>query len=113
MRVASLLKQISAAAASGATEDQASDHTVQTQTRRDEFELNITEDVPTQDQVQTILGYLGKGKVSSVFNGVSSEAEALKRFKSDPSSFQRPVVSVRVGFSKNTNVNGLAGRRLE
>lgn len=91
-RAAALLKQISANASSFATEDQASDHTPQTAKPRDEFELNITEDLPTEDQLRTILGYVGPSKVGSVVKGASSESDAIKKFKSSTDAFQHPVV---------------------
>jgi Protein of unknown function (DUF1687) len=92
IRVASLLKQASAAAASVATEDQASDYTSQMQKRTEEFELNITEDPPTVDQVRTILDYVGQDKISSIFKGVQTKDAALKKFSTNPDTFQRPVV---------------------
>ncbi|CRK20771.1 hypothetical protein BN1723_012809 [Verticillium longisporum] len=91
-RVATILKQASANATAGATEDQASDHTAQTHPKRSEFELNITEDLPTADQVKTILEYVGPSKVSSIISGAANESEALKKFKLDSNTFQRPVV---------------------
>ncbi|KAJ1336053.1 DUF1687 domain-containing protein [Microdochium nivale] len=91
-RAAALLKQISANASSFATEDQASDHTPQTAKPRDEFELNITEDLPTEDQLRTILGYVGPSKVGSVVKGASSESDAIKKFKSSTDAFQHPVI---------------------
>ncbi|KAJ4416042.1 hypothetical protein N0V82_006965 [Gnomoniopsis sp. IMI 355080] len=90
-RVATLLKQASANASEHATEDQASDHSSQTPAHRPEFELNITEDPPTTDQVQTILEYVGKGGISSIIKGASSQDEALKLFKQSVDNFQRPV----------------------
>lgn len=92
VRVATLLKQASANATEHATEDQASDHSPQTTPHRAEFELNITEDPPTPDQLQTILQYVGKSAISSVVKGASSESEALKIFKQSAEAFQRPVV---------------------
>lgn len=92
MRVASLLKQASANATEHATEDQASDHSAQTAPERAEFELNITEDPPTADQLQTILEYVGKRGVSSIIEGASSESEAMKLFKQSAEKFKRPVV---------------------
>ncbi|GKT66468.1 DUF1687 domain-containing protein [Colletotrichum tofieldiae] len=93
VRVANILKQVSANAASGATEDQASDHSVQTNPKksRAEFELNITEDPPTADQVKTILEYVGKNRISSIIKGASTEQEALRKFQQNSESFQRPV----------------------
>jgi hypothetical protein len=92
VRVANLLKQASANAAEHATEDQASDHSAQTNPHRAEFELNITEDPPTPDQLQTILQYVGKPAIPTVVKGASSESEALKIFKQSAEAFQRPVV---------------------
>ena len=97
MRVASLLKQASATATEHATEDQASDHTSQSEARA-EFDLNITEDPPTSDQLQTILEYVGKSKISSVVKGATSENEALKKFKESAENFQRPVVRTENSF---------------
>ena len=92
VRVATLLKQASANATEHATEDQASDHSAQTTPHRAEFELNITEDPPTPDQLQTILQYVGSSAISSVVKGASTESEALKIFKQSAEAFQRPVV---------------------
>lgn len=92
VRVASLLKQTSANATEHATEDQASDHSAQTDPHRAEFELNITEDAPTPDQLQTILEYVGKPAIPSIVKGASSESEAMKLFKKSAENFQRPVV---------------------
>ncbi|KAG6036022.1 hypothetical protein E4U41_005839 [Claviceps citrina] len=90
-RVANLVKQISANAQAGATVDQASDHTAQTAARRDPFELNITEDPPTVEQVQTILEYVGKEDIQKVIKGASNEKDALKKFRESKESFLRPV----------------------
>ncbi|KAI1766744.1 DUF1687-domain-containing protein [Hypoxylon sp. FL1150] len=93
-RAATILKQVSANATETATEDQASDHSHQTHPNRarQEFELNVTEDLPTTDQLQTILEYVGKDKISSVVNGASSVNEALKKFKENKENFKRPVI---------------------
>ncbi|KAI6089647.1 DUF1687-domain-containing protein [Hypoxylon rubiginosum] len=93
-RAATILKQVSANATETATEDQASDHSHQTHPNRSrqEFELNVTEDLPTTDQLQTILEYVGKDKISSVINGASSVNEALKKFKESKENFKRPVI---------------------
>ncbi|KAI1772756.1 DUF1687-domain-containing protein [Hypoxylon cercidicola] len=93
-RAATILKQVSANATETATEDQASDHSHQTHPNRSrqEFELNVTEDPPTTDQLQTILEYVGKDKISSVVNGATSINEALKKFKESNENFKRPVI---------------------
>ncbi|QPG96260.1 hypothetical protein C2857_003679 [Epichloe festucae Fl1] len=90
-RVVNLVKQISANAQAGATLDQASDHSPQTKATRDPFELNITEDPPTVEQVQTILNYVGKGGISKVIKGANDEKDALKKFRQSKDSFLRPV----------------------
>lgn len=102
VRVASLLKQASANATEHATEDQASDHSAQTAPERAEFELNITEDPPTPDQLQTILEYVGKSGVSTIVDGASNESEAMRLFKKSAESFRRPVV--RCIFALHTNL---------
>ncbi|TRX88933.1 hypothetical protein FHL15_010161 [Xylaria flabelliformis] len=92
VRAVNVLKQASANATEAATEDQASDHSHQTNPHRPEFELNITEEPPTPDQLQTILEYVGKSKISSVIQGAASENEALKKFKESSDNFKRPVI---------------------
>ncbi|KJZ75873.1 hypothetical protein HIM_04697 [Hirsutella minnesotensis 3608] len=90
-RVANLLKQVSANAQAGATIDQASDHSSQNKATRDPFELNITEDPPTTDQVQTILEYVGTGGISEVIQGARDAKDAMEKFKRSKDSFVRPV----------------------
>jgi len=88
-----LLKQASAHAAETATEDQASNHSHQTQlTNREPFELEITENAPTPDQLSSILEYVGVGKASQLVKGASSQSDALKKLKESPENFLRPVV---------------------
>ena len=94
MRVATLLKQASAVAAEYATEDQASDHTAQTNARRPEFNLNVTEDQPTTGQLQTILEYVGDSRIPSFVKGAKTQSEAIKKFKENQENFLRPVVCV-------------------
>lgn len=92
VRVANLLKQVSANASSGATLDQASDHSAQTTPIREQFELNITEDPPTDDQVKTILEYVGTSGIPKVISGANTEKDALRKFKESKENFIRPVV---------------------
>ena len=61
--------------------------------QRTQFELNVTEDAPTKDQLRTILEYVGGKKASQLIQGARDEADALKRLGKDGESFQRPVVS--------------------
>lgn len=92
LRVHSLLKQASAKASEYATEDQASDHTAQTQPRRGDFELEVTEDPPTEDQLHSILEYLGAHRAGEVISGAKNESDALKKLGLNKDSFQRPLV---------------------
>lgn len=92
MRVHALLKQASANAASTSTQDQASDHSAQTNSTREEFKLEVTESAPTSDQLRSILEYVGVSKVGSVITGAKNEADAVRKFRSNDDSFQRPVV---------------------
>ncbi|RSL73222.1 hypothetical protein CEP54_000542 [Fusarium duplospermum] len=88
VRVANLLKQVSANATAGATLDQASE----TKPAREQFELNVTEDPPTDDQVKTILEYVGTSGISNIIKGANNEKDALKKFKESKENFLRPVV---------------------
>ncbi|KAK4236779.1 thioredoxin-like protein [Achaetomium macrosporum] len=93
VRLAAALRQASAAASETSTEDQASDHSAQSQAvRREEFKLEITENPPTPDQLQTILEYVGKNRISSIVKGATTEKEALRKFQENAENFQRPVV---------------------
>ena len=99
MRAHTLLKQISAQASDTATIDQATDHTAQNKIQRSEFQLDITEDTPTGDQLRSILEYVGPKKAREVVEGARDDADALKRLKEDPSKFRAPVVrSASFGF---------------
>ena len=92
MRTHTLLKQISAQASDTATIDQAADHTAQNKIQRSEFQLDVTEDAPTGDQLRSILEYVGPKKAREVVDGAKDEADALRRLKKDPSKFMAPVV---------------------
>ena len=92
VRVNTLLKQLSAHASETATEDQAADHTHQNKIQRTEFELNVTEDPPTSDQMRSILEYVGARKANQLVDGARDEADALKKLKEDPGRFKPPVV---------------------
>ncbi|KXX79259.1 putative redox protein fmp46, mitochondrial [Madurella mycetomatis] len=92
VRIATALKQKSAAAWETATEDQASDHSAQSSDRTPQFELQITEQAPTPDQLKTILDYVGPKSISRVIKGATTEQEALRKFKENVDNFQRPVV---------------------
>ncbi|TVY33792.1 putative redox protein, mitochondrial [Lachnellula occidentalis] len=91
LRAHALLKQASATASSTATEDQASDHSAQTHPARQEFELEVSENPPTEDQLKNILEYVGAGKIGQVVKSATTEFDALKKFKESKESFQWPV----------------------
>ncbi|KAL8671129.1 MAG: hypothetical protein Q9168_004362 [Polycauliona sp. 1 TL-2023] len=94
IRAQTLLKQISAQASESATEDQATDHSAQNKIQRTEFELNVTEDPPTSDQLRSILEYVGSGagRAGQIVEGATGETDAIAKLKENPDSFQRPVV---------------------
>jgi hypothetical protein len=92
MRVHALLKQASANASEHATEDQASNHSAQTQPRRPEFELDVMEEPPTEDQLQSILEYIGVHRAGDIISGAKNDSDALKKLQLNKDSFQRPVV---------------------
>jgi arsenate reductase-like glutaredoxin family protein len=54
--------------------------------------MQITEEPPTVDQLKTIFEYLGNGKAGELVKGATGESEALRMFKENPDSFQRPVL---------------------
>lgn len=91
-RVHTILKTASATASSTATEDQASDHSHQTHPQREEFELDVTEEPPTEDQLKSILEYVGTSEISKLVKGAKTELEAVKKLKENGENFQRPVV---------------------
>lgn len=89
-RLAAALKQASAAAAETSASNGAAG--------RPEFKLEITESLPTSDQLQTILDYVGPDRTSSIVKGAADAKEALRRFKENGENFQRPVVSIMHGL---------------
>ncbi|KAK2803679.1 hypothetical protein FQN50_006895 [Emmonsiellopsis sp. PD_5] len=106
-RVLNLLKTANANAAAATTQDQASNTPP---TRRNQFELNVTEDPPTPDQLKSILDYVGadvggqvareKGgaalvKPGDLVRGARDRLDALRRLKAGGDGnggFVRPVV---------------------
>ncbi|EGS22964.1 uncharacterized protein CTHT_0014430 [Thermochaetoides thermophila DSM 1495] len=83
VRLAAVLQQRSAAATEASTEDKPG---------RPEFKLEITENPPTPEQLQTILEYAGSKRISTIVRGATNQAEALRKFKESPDNFIRPVV---------------------
>lgn len=87
-----MLKQGSAHAQETATEDQAADHSPQNLVvKREPFELDITEAAPTEDQLRSILEYIGEHKISSLVEGATSVTDAAKKLAADEAAFKRPV----------------------
>ncbi|KAL2042688.1 hypothetical protein N7G274_004447 [Stereocaulon virgatum] len=91
LRVLTLLKQISAQASETATEDQATDHTSQNKLQRTEFQLNVTEDPPTGDQLRTIIEYIGDRKASQIVQGAKDASDAMHKLSQDINKFKAPV----------------------
>ncbi|KAL2158399.1 hypothetical protein VTH06DRAFT_4447 [Thermothelomyces fergusii] len=87
VRLAAALRQASAAASetSAQTEDDRAGG-------RPEFKLEITESLPTADQLRTMLDYAGRQRVGALVQGASDEQDALRRFKENAETLQRPVV---------------------
>ena len=83
--MSNLLKQASTSAQTSAVNDVSA--------RRDPFELNITEDAPTLDQVQTILQYVGQNGASQVIKGARDDKDAVRKVKENKDNLLRPLVS--------------------
>ncbi|EKG18223.1 hypothetical protein MPH_04613 [Macrophomina phaseolina MS6] len=90
-RVLNLLKQAQANASTTTTIDQASS-TEQPKAEHSQFELDVQEQPPTSDQVQTILEYLGADSAGKVVEGATSNEEAVRKFKLNANSFVKPLV---------------------
>lgn len=100
MRALAVLKQVSAEASETATEDQASDHSHQNQMQRSEFELDVTEDPPTSDQLRSILEYVGERRAKDIVSGSKSMTDAMRLLKEDSSRFKPPVVREQTPLQK-------------
>lgn len=66
--------------------------THQNKLQRTEFELNVTEEPPTSDQLRTILEYIGERKASEVINGAKDTDDAIQKLKENTKRFRAPVV---------------------
>lgn len=82
-KAADLLKRISIRASESASEDKAN---------RDPFELQVTEEPPTQDQLQTMLDYAGDKGISSIVEGANTSSEALRLVRENVDKLRRPIV---------------------
>ncbi|GME49682.1 hypothetical protein GTA08_BOTSDO14273 [Neofusicoccum parvum] len=91
VRVVNLLKQAQANSSTTTTIDQASS-TDQPKAEQQEFDLEVQEQPPTSDQVETILAYLGADNASKVVEGATNQEEAVRKFKLNANSFIKPLV---------------------
>jgi hypothetical protein len=59
---------------------------------RDDFEIEVSDSLPTKEQLSTIIDYLAaKGvRASAVVDGAASKEDAFKKLSED--AFRRPVV---------------------
>ncbi|KAI9787887.1 MAG: hypothetical protein M1816_007373 [Peltula sp. TS41687] len=90
-RVLGLLKQVSAATSEGSMGKQSNNNAKYSNIRKEEFDLNVTEEPPTLDQLRSILEYVGVKKAGELVKGARDESDAMKKLKENADTFQRPV----------------------
>jgi hypothetical protein len=56
----------------------------------------VTEEPPTEDQLRSILEYIGPQKASTIIKGAKDEADAMRKLAASGDSFERPVVCSKV-----------------
>jgi hypothetical protein len=95
-RVLNLLKQSRANAAVSSTIDQAAPTPPEASKEREDFELDVQEAPPTEDQLKSILEYVGSQNIGDVVKGAMTEGEAMRVFERDKGSFARPLVSLPI-----------------
>ncbi|KAG6991406.1 hypothetical protein G7Y79_00052g087460 [Physcia stellaris] len=71
--------------------------THQNKLQRTEFELNVTEEPPTSDQLRTILEYVGERKASQVIDGAKDTDDAIQKLKENAKKFRAPVTGTMEG----------------
>ncbi|TQS39056.1 hypothetical protein Golomagni_00424 [Golovinomyces magnicellulatus] len=59
---------------------------------REQFELEITEELPTRYQLRSILEYAGAPNTSKIIKGAKDEKEAWKMIEANSENFQRPLI---------------------
>jgi hypothetical protein len=64
---------------------------------------DIQEEPPTEDQVNSILEFLGPSHAGSVIRDATGTTDAMRKFRQDASAFQKPIT---VDWN-----NGRAGER--
>jgi hypothetical protein len=92
----------------------------QTLARREEFELSITEDPPTPEQLKSILEYIGTQRASTIVKGAKDKAEAMKNSRKMRRTFRSPSYVVlplspfklyRIGLLTISTDGGLEERK--
>jgi hypothetical protein len=63
----------------------------------------VTEEPPTEDQLRSILEYIGVQKAGTIIKGAKDEADAMRKLAASGDSFERPVVSSSWFWRKPTN----------
>ena len=93
--------------------DQAADHSGQNKLQRSDFELNVTEEPPTGDQLKTIIEYAGERKASQVVDGARDALDAMHKLSQDKNKFKAPVVSTDMGIATSESTDDMIGCGLE
>ncbi|KAI1007841.1 hypothetical protein K3495_g388 [Podosphaera aphanis] len=60
--------------------------------QRDEFQLEVTEELPTQDQLRSILEYAGPSKLNSIVKEAQNKEDALQALRANRLNFQKPII---------------------
>lgn len=60
--------------------------------KRGDWELEVTENHPTPDQVRSMLEYIGAKRAGEIVNGAKDGSDAMQRFEDKPSDFVWPMV---------------------
>ena len=60
--------------------------------KRTEWDLEVTENGPTSDQLRSILEYVGARRAGGIMKGAKDEADAMRRLKARPGDFVWPLV---------------------
>ena len=72
----------------------------------------MSEDVPTSDQLRTILDYVGETKAGEVVSGASNTKEAISILQGDRGRFKPPVVG-GLAMMKSNNMRRLTNLCLD
>lgn len=99
------LQQHQANAQNPTTKDQAGAQAAPSATQKANYELDVQEDVPTGDQLKSILEYAGIGKAGTIVEGARDTTDAMERVKRDAAAFNRPIVCHLI-FSRDSEEHG-------